>query len=307
MMGRHGIVNCGRAVIALGAGTVAVILSVLCSSASAATTAYWDTDQTISSAVTVAEDRLYVRSGSTITVTDGGILTLPVASGQETNIGITTNGNLLIEGAGQVLGGASSVNIGRYTSGSMTMTGGSFAMTTGTVDLARGAGGAGTLDVSGGTLSLRGVRACYQGNGTSTALLRVTGSAATITMDSLDLSYVAASTTTLAFVLDDTTKHISTISTAMANLGSTVIDMGTASGFAPTSGQVFDLVTITGSGAFNDISALSLAAGDVGSWTLQTSADKKTLQAVAVPEPATMALLGLGILGIVARKRRSGR
>jgi hypothetical protein len=95
------------------------------------------------------------------------------------------------------------------------------------------------------------------------------------------------------------------------------LDMGLMNGYAPQLNETFDLVTtnVTGSYAGNvgmDITGLQLAAGDETDWTfgVVSSGGLTKLQAtyigepIAVPEPASLALLGLTSLAMLKRRKR---
>ncbi|RYG65667.1 PEP-CTERM sorting domain-containing protein [bacterium] len=75
-------------------------------------------------------------------------------------------------------------------------------------------------------------------------------------------------------------------------------------GFMPTSGQSFDLFDFgTATGTFRSVALPSLDGG----LTWDTSALYTTgvIRTQAVPEPATLAALGLGALALLRRRRRA--
>jgi hypothetical protein len=71
-------------------------------------------------------------------------------------------------------------------------------------------------------------------------------------------------------------------------------------GFTPLAGEEFEILNFDSlDGAFDSISLPALGAGL--SWDTSTLYTSGTIG--VVPEPATMALLGLGVAGLVARRR----
>jgi hypothetical protein len=83
--------------------------------------------------------------------------------------------------------------------------------------------------------------------------------------------------------------------------GSTVL--GTASGATPTLGNWDTWTLVYNSGSSNALAGQDLAI-ELMSTTNQTGFDDVTLnQASGVPEPAMFALVGVGLLGLVARRR----
>lgn len=255
----------------------------------------------------VTVGKFKITDGATITVTDGGKLT----TGTENIFSGGGEGTctFIIEGTGQVIGGGGTTYIGRSNGdGVFQMTGGLYDHTTGSFIMLRGSANA-TFDISGGVFDYTGGAGTdyfslgFSGN-TGTSTFKVTGSAATIDIGAP--LRTTDGTNVFEFIIDDSENHISTIKAASIDFsgGTNTVKMGTL-GFAPAEDDVFNLITITGSSTF-DLETLNLAldTADAESWELRVSGDGKTLQAVAVPEPATMGLLGMGLVGLLARRRR---
>ncbi|MBN2022618.1 MAG: PEP-CTERM sorting domain-containing protein [Pirellulales bacterium] len=80
-----------------------------------------------------------------------------------------------------------------------------------------------------------------------------------------------------------------------------LLDVQLFDGFTPQWGDAFDVVTTTR--GITDY-GLALAPEDRGLWTVQYVDDGNTLRLVCVPEPATIAMLIAGGLGLLAVARR---
>jgi len=79
-----------------------------------------------------------------------------------------------------------------------------------------------------------------------------------------------------------------------------VVDVILLPGFWPAKGDTFEV--LTAAGGITD-GGLAVAPGDVGTWLPHVGTD--LLTAEYVPEPATLALLGLGALTLLHRRRRA--
>ena len=222
---------------------------------------------------------------------------------------------------------AGSTYIGRTSSSTPVLGGnGKFVQTGGTSNLNNrvylasisGAVCNGTIEVSGGSLNITAAVALdarTRDEGGS-SVIHVIGNAGTITINGgasgspNSRSLCANSGTVFKFTILDADDGVSVIDTAgignysVGNVVEGTVDMVLDTGVTPAYGQEYTLIQTPTTSPLN-IDNLNLAAEDVGVWLLDNTESGK-LKAIynVVPEPATMSVLGLGLVLAGLRRRR---
>ncbi len=152
----------------------------------------------------------------------------------------------------------------------------------------------GTYEISGGSLDVAGGLVCIGTSSGEAGLLRIKG----ITPTSVYIGWFdLASTGTIEFVLDGSGVREVTYENAEALSGNIGLD---DLAYSPYVGETIDLLRDI-SGGIPDYSGLDLTNS---AWKLVDDG-VDTIQAEFIPEPVTLSLLGIGLVGVVLRRRRS--
>ncbi|NLX58662.1 MAG: PEP-CTERM sorting domain-containing protein [Phycisphaerae bacterium] len=289
------------------------VLSVLALAAAASAATTLNGTYTYGEGESLADGVVTIGSNGNVGIVNivGGSLaadTLYAARGTGAATITITSGQLLFPNSGST--GYLHLGYDGTPTATVTQTGGTVG--SGNVIIGTSPTGAATYTISGGTLSAYSLCAGYDVRSWSDAglgRLDVIGTAATVSA-----SYLLAcgSSGTLGFTVGSTGVSTIVARDTKFSAGAT-IDMAVGSGVTVASGTVFDLIVDQKNGI--SITNLALASGDAyiadvrSGWTLQRNAAGDTLQAVytAVPEPATMGLLGLGVVSLVGRRSGRGR
>jgi len=86
------------------------------------------------------------------------------------------------------------------------------------------------------------------------------------------------------------------------------LDITLQSGFIPANGDIFEILTTTNAGLVNGV--FSNTPGDIytfgsGSFDVSYTTSSVVLSNFTVPEPASCSLLGVGLLSLLAKRKRS--
>jgi hypothetical protein len=206
------------------------------------------------------------------------------------------------------MGAYGTVRLGNAADSSATysQTGGSstFDGLTNGIALGYANGAQGTMRLEGGTMTFsRGYLMLGASNFSSVGTFEVIGSAGAVVATNAGLTMWTAEKSVLRFVLDSSTNHITTLEFGTTTLTGGTIDIALDGYNFEDEQHTFDLLKdLDGEIDISNL-VLSDAAKSAG-WSLQVNDGGDTLQAV-IPEPATMALLGVGMVALVARRRRA--
>lgn len=272
-------------------------------------------------------------AGGSATISNGGkaVISASVGTVGQVYLGSNPNTSGHIEmGTGGIFGANNNhpwLTIGYWTDAddpisTFKMSGGTFTgVRTNVGNSGTGYGGRGEFEISGGTLA----QAAGSITTHSGSTFRVIGSGATkvdmVGQSGSDITFTVNSGGTLNMQLDNGTssegnpgitriKVHNTYITQYPTLegiatfeSGSVLDMGWAAGATPTEGTYLLLVA----DVIND-NGLALKTGqdvaDGGDWSIVWGTGSETLSVTYVPEPATLALLGLGGLGVLIRRKR---
>jgi len=278
-------------------------------------------DQTADLNTAVANDIRAIRLGTgagtgILNVSTGGVLTAASHSSWDSHIGSSSTGILNLSG-GSV--GLNYVEIGRNATGTLNVSGGNFTATRGKngssiflgTDDGLGANGTGNINISGGVLMTRtGVTLGNGGAGIGN--FNVIGSTATIgigSSGSIDGNWVQNAGSTLSYSLDSSGLSKILIDDVGTSLASATFGVGSLLDLSfagtPAVAGTWTLMEVE-NGAITDNGLALTGASSGWSFAVDNSGSNGLLKATyAVPEPSSTALLGLGGLALILRRRRS--
>lgn len=243
----------------------------------------------------------YFRDGTTPTIS----ITDPLSGGSALTMGGTADSTFggLIQGRGSVVktgSGTLTITNGNTYTGGTTVTAGTLMVnnTTGW-----GLGNGGVVVKSGATLGGTG-----RLDGTvqvdAGATFAPGASAGSMLLGSLNLDGV------LEIEIGGTTQGTEYDRIELAGSSSTlkgILDVALINGFTPAEGDTFDIVHAFFGGLDVDFAEVNLPDLSAQGLAWQLNTDGSTLSLEVIPEPASLALLGLGGLTLLSRRRSSPR
>ena len=247
----------------------------------------------------------------------------------ETN---TVNGNRTATQSTGTPGDSGQIRIGNNTDGTLNITGGTLTASAGNgnVNIGYNNGATGTLNMSGGTLVAVDLNIGFLGAGT-TGIATVSGGTINLSDDLVLGNGTSTTSGELTIVGDSATINVGDNMTIAVNgtaeltfeLGATgvstidvtnIFDINSGAdlfidGLNYTGGYntVIDLVTFgsLGDSTWDSITIDNFLKPGGGEWTTSINFDGDSMYLSVVPEPSSTALLGLGGLALMLRRKRS--